>query len=133
MTNDQILTLSPEEIRELHQTHLNSARTEIEHAFAHLTDLCNSWFSNIQGFNRDNFDGDCMLVVTELAEAVEADRKPGTMDQHCPTFPGRDIEIADTFVRLFHLCGKYRIDITPAFFAKMEYNLTRPFRHGKGY
>ncbi len=101
-------------------------------AFVALSELCDEWFSGTQGFSRQNFDGDCMLAVTELAEAVEADRK-NAPDSHLPDFPGRDVEIADTLVRLFHLAGKYNLNIYSAFMAKMEYNLSRPVKHGKEY
>lgn len=39
-------------------------------------------------------------------------------------------EIADTFIRLFDLCGYLDIDISKAVADKVEYNKTRPYRHG---
>lgn len=103
----------------------------IEATFASLSDLCEAWFTHMQGFDQRNFHGDCMLIVTELAKAVEADRKDERSDKI--PYHGRDEEIADALVRIFHLCGKYGINIGPAFIAKMLVNLQRPFRHGKKY
>ena len=64
-----------------------------------------------------------MLVVTELAEAMEAwrddDRK------------GFREEIADTLIRVFHLCGDLDLRISEAVKRKMEINRTRPYRHGR--
>jgi len=100
-------------------------------ALQQLTNLCHNWFSGVQGFDRENFDGDCMLVCTELAEAVEADRKE-LMDAHLPDREGRSVEIADAFIRLFHLVGKYNLEITDIF-AKMRVNFERPVKHGKSY
>ncbi len=93
---------------------------------------CGTWFSTIQGFDRKEFATDCMLVVTELAEAVEADRT-GAQDDHCPEFEGRAAELADVLVRVFHMAAKYHLPIGDAFVAKMRYNFTRPIKHGKGY
>lgn len=100
--------------------------------FARLAIDANGWFSDVQGFSRINFDGDSMLVVTELAEMVEADRT-NAMSDKIPEFHGRDEEIADVLVRIFHMIGKYNLNAGPAFIAKMEYNLNRPFKHGKKY
>lgn len=97
-----------------------------------MSELCGSWFTSVQGFNRDNFDGDCMLIVTEIAEAVEADRKKAA-DDHVPSIEGRAVELADALVRILHVASKYNIPLGEAFIAKMEYNFTRPVLHGKGY
>jgi len=66
-----------------------------------------------------------MLVVTELAEACEADRKGDDKNFH--------EEIADTFIRLFDLCGFLNIDIKKEINAKMIINKSRPKLHGKRY
>ncbi len=42
-------------------------------------------------------------------------------------------EIADTFIRLFDLCGYLEIDIEKHIRAKMAYNRTRPHKHDKEY
>ena len=91
-----------------------------------------------------------MLVVSELSEALEADRK----NMHCDfdTFDKmnrNDIqfnqafyanikdsfedEIADTFIRLFDLVGFLGIDIDRQIELKMKYNESRPHKHGKAY
>jgi len=64
-----------------------------------------------------------MLVVTELAEAMEAHRK-----QDDENF--RE-ELADTFIRLFDLCGGLKIDIEQEIEKKSLKNKTRPYKHGK--
>ena len=66
-----------------------------------------------------------MLVVTELAEAYEADRKGDGQNF--------DEEIADTFIRLFDLCGYLKIDIEYEIKRKMNINKERPKLHGKRY
>ena len=66
-----------------------------------------------------------MLIVTELGEACEADRKTN--------FENFKEEIADTFIRLGDMCCALNIDIESEIEKKMEYNKTRPFKHGKKY
>jgi len=66
-----------------------------------------------------------MLIVTELGEACEADRKGDHENLR--------EEIADTFIRLFDLCGHLNIDIEYEIDKKIQKNKTRPKLHGKGY
>ena len=67
-----------------------------------------------------------MLVVTELSEAAEVYR-----EQKKNWEEKFEEEIADTFIRLFHLCGDLEIDIEKAIRRKMEINRKRPYKHGK--
>ncbi len=64
-----------------------------------------------------------MLVVTEVAEAME-----GYRHEDHDNF--RE-ELADTFIRLFDLCGGLGIDIEAEIAKKCEVNKTRPYKHGK--
>ena len=64
-----------------------------------------------------------MLIVTELAEAMEGHRK-----QDQDNF--RE-ELADAFIRLFDLCGGLGIDIEKEIEAKSQRNKTRPYKLGK--
>ena len=66
-----------------------------------------------------------MLVVSELGEAVEADRL-GDKEGFCE-------EIADTFIRLADFCGGYGIDIEKHITKKMAKNEKREKLHGKKY
>ena len=91
-----------------------------------------------------------MLIVSELAEVQEADRK----DKWCglkedfyhysPTELSKEFyednvrgtveeEVADAMIRLFDLAGLYDIDLDWHVKAKMAYNETRPHLHGKKY
>jgi NTP pyrophosphatase (non-canonical NTP hydrolase) len=64
------------------------------------------------------------LIHTELSEAVEAYR-----DDDRKAF---ETEIADTFIRLFHLLGDLGMtDIEKVIEEKMRKNEKRPFRHGR--
>jgi hypothetical protein len=125
--------VSPTDVHlEAHQLGLSVQAPTFTAALDSMIEFCQSWFSSVQGFDRDNFDGDCMLITTELAEAVEADRTKAK-DQHVPEFEGRAVELADALVRLLHVAGKYKLPLSKAFIAKQHYNLTRPVKHGKEY
>lgn len=43
---------------------------------------------------------------------------------------GIAIELADCIIRILDYCGHEGIDISAAIEAKMQYNATRPYRHG---
>ena len=66
-----------------------------------------------------------MLINSELCEALEADRKNDKENFK--------EEIADTFIRLFDLCGYLNIDIEKEINGKMIINKGRPKLHGKRY
>jgi NTP pyrophosphatase (non-canonical NTP hydrolase) len=71
------------------------------------------------------------LMLSELGEAVEGVRKPG-FDSHCPVFSNEAIELADVLIRIMDYCGKFGVPIGHAVVAKMRYNATRSYMHGKG-
>ena len=84
-----------------------------------------------------------MLIVSELSEALEADRKNkhadmgnyyvdlgiGLSEEHAFRGYIKDTfedELADTFIRLLDLVGYMGIDIEKHIELKMKYNKTRP-------
>ena len=89
-----------------------------------MCDLCHA-IAKSKGFwdEKRNIGEALMLIVTELAEGMEAYRK-----QDDANF--RE-EMADTFIRLFDLCGGLGIDIEAEIMKKCEKNKTRPYKHGK--
>jgi len=98
-----------------------------------------------------------MLIVTELAEAMESYRSNNSIasdrmetlewdSKEDEPFTTEDInqfklvvkdtfedEIADTIIRLFDLCGWMNIDIHKHIMLKLKYNDTRPYKHGKAF
>jgi NTP pyrophosphatase (non-canonical NTP hydrolase) len=95
-----------------------------------------------------------MLIVTELAEALETHRSIGRIrpvdemikkvmnEMHDEEFKEHfaliikdsfQDEMADTIIRILDLCGGLDIDIDWHIKAKMRYNATRARLHGKKY
>lgn len=89
-----------------------------------LAESCHS-IAREKGFwdGKRNIGESLMLVVTELAEAMEAHRV-----QDDANFKE---EIADTFIRLLDLCGGLGIDIEEEIYKKSSRNKLRPYKHGK--
>jgi len=88
------------------------------------SNLCHK-IAKEKGFwdKRRNLGEMLMLIVTELAEAMESYR---LRDQE-----NFKEEIADTFIRLFDLCGGLKVDIEAEILKKMQKNKKRPYKHGK--
>jgi len=72
------------------------------------------------------------LMHSELSEMLEGIRKPGP-DSHCPNFTSEEIELADLLIRAFDYAGGFKLRLAAAIEAKMEFNLGRPHKHGKGF
>lgn len=117
--------------------------------------------NKLRGFDvsKENIGQTLMLVVSELSEALEADRKDKFADlrifEKCVNYSDDmteedkgyylskkfeesikdtfEDEIADTFIRLFDLCGGLSIDIEKHIEFKLQYNQRRVYKHGKKY
>lgn len=91
-----------------------------------------------------------MLCVSELAEAMEADRNGLYADLELIEKDKEEFidfkwsfensikdtfedELADTIIRILDLCGAKGIDIEKHIELKMKYNATRERMHGKKY
>lgn len=125
-----------------------------------LNDICIDVFeaNKLKGFDvsTSNIGQTLMLVVSELAEALEADRKNKHAnnfgfdsmlwkDQDPELFETKENfkqsfeccikdtfedEIADTIIRLMDLCGGLGINIDRHIELKRKYNLLRAYKHG---
>lgn len=76
------------------------------------------------------------LMHSELSEALEEHRN-GRLPTEVyyndskPNKPeGIPVELADCVIRIFDFCGLYDIDLGTILNQKMQYNATRPYRHG---
>lgn len=65
-----------------------------------------------------------MLVVSELAEAMEGHRK-SLKDDKLPWRPMLEVELADALIRIFDIGAGLGLDLGGAFVEKMAYNAQR--------
>ena len=95
-----------------------------------LAQTCHSantkWWTNIETGERisRNKGELLMLVVSEIAEAMEGARKD-LMDDHLPHRKMEEVELADAVIRILDYAGAYNFDIQGALDEKMAYNKTR--------
>lgn len=71
-----------------------------------------------------------MLMVSELAECIEALRHGNQPDDKIPEFTGESAELADVIIRMLDYDGGH-VDVGSAVVAKMQMNTGREKRHGK--
>lgn len=77
-------------------------------------------------------DGEIIcLMHSELSEAFEAIRHSNPPDDHIPEFSGVEAELADVIIRIMDFAHAREWRVAEAVIAKMAYNKTRPWRHGK--
>jgi len=99
--------------------------------------------------NEKNIGEMLCLIHSEVSEALECDRK----GKYCNYYPLLEFthedemkadfetrikdtfedEMADIIIRVLDLCAFKEIDIESHIKAKMRYNSTREFKHGKKY
>lgn len=65
-----------------------------------------------------------MLIVSEIAEAMEGERKY-LMDDHLPHRKMAEVELADAVIRILDYCGAFDYDLDGAFYEKLAYNQRR--------
>jgi NTP pyrophosphatase (non-canonical NTP hydrolase) len=83
-----------------------------------------------------NFGEALMLIVSEAAEALEVARKdfdkPAEhLDQK--EFTHVEEELADIVIRVMDLAYGHNLSLGAAIVAKMEFNESRPYKHGKKF
>lgn len=65
-----------------------------------------------------------MLMVSEIAEAMEGERKD-LMDDKIPSRKMAEVELVDVLIRVFDYAGGFDYDLQGAFEEKMIFNATR--------
>ena len=73
------------------------------------------------------------LMHSELSEALEGLRHGDPPDQHCPGFSSVEVELADCVIRILDYAAGHGVRLGEAICAKMDFNATRPRKHGKEF
>ena len=113
----------------------NAASKGFEARFKAMSQYVHSWAKS-KGFwdGGARNDGEMlMLMVSELAEALEALREGNPPDDKLPDFSSFEVELADVIIRIMDLAAARDLRIGAAILAKVEFNQTRPYKHGKAF
>lgn len=105
-----------------------------------INDLVKQSYENAKdhGWHDENRTiGDLIaLMHSELSEALEEYRNGHLptevyFNENKPNKPeGIPVELADCIIRIFDFCGLYNINLEEVLKIKMQYNKSRPYRHG---
>lgn len=95
----------------------------------HQNAIKKGWWEN----NNRNVGEILCLIHSEISEACEAFREGNPPDKHLPKFSGAEVELADTVIRIMDFAKAFGLNVPGAVLAKIEYNETRPHRHGGKY
>lgn len=98
---------------------------------SHKASCDSGWWTNIETGEKINpkatkhlVGEKLMLIVSEVAEAMEGDRK-GLMDDKLPHRSMIEVELADAVIRIGDLAGALGLDLGGAIQEKLEYNANR--------
>lgn len=85
-----------------------------------------------EGEDRNN--GEMLaLIHSELSEALEGIRQGNPPDDKLPEFSSAETELADAVIRIMDMAHARGWRVAQAIEAKMGYNTTRPYKHGKEF
>ena len=110
-------------VKEVHENAFNHGWWDQGRSFGELIALCHSELSEaLEEYRKGKRPEEQYYhyMSSDLSEPIITNHKP----------EGIPSELADTVIRIMDMCGYYGIDLEAAIKEKMEYNKTRPYKHG---
>jgi NTP pyrophosphatase (non-canonical NTP hydrolase) len=97
---------------------------------AHETAVEKGWWDDVDPVK--SIPEKLALIHSEISEALEAyrDDQMGYWQTEEGKPEGFGVELADAIIRILDLAGALNISLEYCIESKMEYNKTRPHRHG---
>lgn len=102
-----------------------AAAANILVAACHGASSAAGWWTDVSAQDPHVVGTKLMLIVSEVAEAMEGHRK-GLPDDKLPDRPMIEVELADAVIRIADLAGALGLDLGGAVAAKMAFNAVRP-------
>ena len=119
-------------IKKAHENAINKGWHGEKRTFGELIALCHSELSEaLEEYRNGNSEID-IYSKCKSEEIKKVGQGGCGVCKYCALNKpeGIPIELADVVIRIFDICGLYGIDLEKAINLKMEYNETRPQKHG---
>ena len=123
--------------KEIHENAVAHGWWEDERSFAEIVALCHTELSEALEEERDGHPNawyKCMKNPTPSAHNCDVcpfDGEGGCLQPEIELKPeGRAVELIDCIIRILDWMGHEQVDVDMLMRRKMDYNKTRPYRHG---
>lgn len=102
--------------------------------FNRISESCHENAVSKGFWEQDRGDAEAIaLMHSELSEALESIRSGSGPDDKIPEFSGVEAEFADCIIRIMDTAQMRGYRVAEALVAKMAYNRSRPYKHGKKF